>query len=99
MRIAPGMKPGRPFEPEPAWDIAYLFSPQGQWIVSGYLELPDNPFNEFSHGRIEVLPPPTMKHHLLSGHMWFRLNEFVEQGDLGMVLFGPLPVRLWPRKH
>lgn len=48
--------------PEPAWEIAELFPPQGLWSEEEYLALKTNRLVEFDDGSIEVLPLPTKTH-------------------------------------
>ncbi|HEX6960480.1 MAG TPA: Uma2 family endonuclease [Lacipirellula sp.] len=81
---------------EPAWDVALLFPPQGQWSVEEYLSLTDdiNRFVEFTAGRIEVLPTPTVIHQRILVFLFMRLKEFVDAHDLGEVLPSVLRVRL-----
>jgi Uma2 family endonuclease len=83
-----------PTEPEPAWDIALLFPPQGEWDEEDYLELETNQLVEFSDGSIEVLPMPTTTHQLIVAYLYKLLDSFVQAGGLGRVLFAPLKIRL-----
>lgn len=85
-------------QPAPAWEVAYLFPPQGAWSEEEYLALQGNRLVEFSGGVIEVLPMPTTSHQLLVAHLYGLLLAFATQHDLGTVLFAPLRVRLWPGK-
>lgn len=82
---------------EPVWDLAYLYPPQGDWSEEAYLALPGGMQVEFSEGRVEVLPMPTMAHHFVVLYLYRLLNEFVRTRSLGWVLAAPLPVRLRPR--
>jgi Uma2 family endonuclease len=82
-------------EPEPAWEIARLFPAQGHWCEEEYLALDTNHLVELSHGHLEVLPMPTTSHQMLAAYLYGALLAFVTRRDLGMVLFAPLPVRLW----
>jgi hypothetical protein len=52
-------------QPEPTWEVAYLFPTQGSWSEEDYLSLHTNQLVEFSHGFLEVLPMPTTSHQLL----------------------------------
>ncbi len=81
-------------EPEPAWDIALLFPPQGEWSEEDYLELDTNHLVEFSDGSIEVLPMPTTTHQLIVAYLYEVLKEYVKARSLGTMLFAPLRVRL-----
>jgi Uma2 family endonuclease len=84
--------------PEPTWDIARLFPAQGQWSEDEYLALDTNRLVEFSHGFLEVLPMATTDHQLLVGYLYGLLLAFATTRDLGMVLFAPVPIRLWREK-
>jgi Uma2 family endonuclease len=81
---------------EPAWNIALLFPPQGQWSVEEYLSLTDstNCFVEYTGGKIEVLPMPTLVHQRILVYLFMHLKEFVDARGLGEVLPCVLRVRL-----
>jgi Uma2 family endonuclease len=85
---------------EPAWEIAMLFPPQGEWTEEEYLDLTrdTNHLVEFSDGRIEVLSMPTTSHQLIVRALVDVLRAFVEPRNLGDVLFAPLRVRTRGRK-
>ena len=83
---------------EPAWEVALLFPSQGDWSEEEYLALDTNRMVELSDGFLEVLPMPTVLHQLLVKFLHARLEAFVSSRKLGVVLFAPLPVRLWQRK-
>ena len=77
-------------EPEPAWDIARLFPPQGQWSEEDYFALDTNRLVELSDGFIEVLPMPTMVHQLivvLSARRRSRRLPPLSTPKLGTTLF------------
>ncbi len=86
---------------EPAWDIARLFPPQGQWTEADYLALDrfsDNWLLELADGCVEVLPMPDMFHQDIVQFLFLALSAFVSDLQVGRVFFAPLPVRLWPGK-
>ena len=83
---------------EPTWEIAQLFPAQGHWSEEEYFSLVTNHLIEFSHGLLEVLPTPTQSHQLLVAALFESLCSFVRDRDLGMVLFAPMRVQLWPGK-
>lgn len=95
------MKPRSAVEAaEPAWEVAYLFPPQGTWSEEEYLTLQTNHLIEFSHGYLEVLPMPTEAHQFIVAYLYHRLSAFLRQyRPKAMVLFAPLPVRLWAGKY
>lgn len=84
--------------PEPAWDVSRLFPAQGQWSEEEYLALPGNRLVEFDLGLIEVLEMPSQSHQLLVAFLYRLLSDFVRQQGLGLVLFAPLPLKLWDGK-
>ncbi len=82
-------------EPEPTWEIARLFPPQGQWSEGEYLALDGNRLVELSNGNLEVLPIPTTTHQRIVAYLYGVLLAFANAHDLGEVLIAALPVRLW----
>jgi Uma2 family endonuclease len=85
-------------QPQPAWEIAHLFPPQGAWSEEEYLALSSNRLVEYSSGSIEVLPMPTMEHQLIVAFLYSKFLTFLEPRQLGRVLFAPFRLRLWPGK-
>jgi Uma2 family endonuclease len=82
--------------PQPAWEIARLFPPDGAWSVSDYLYLTDdtNQLVEFVDGRVEVLEMPTTAHQRILSFLYAALREFVMDRRLGEVLFAPLRIQV-----
>lgn len=93
-----GITPSRSREPEPTWDIAYLFPAQGSWSVEEYLALNGNRLVEFSNGIVEVLGMPTMIHQLIVGYLHAMLQAFAALQKGGTALFAPFRIRLWDEK-
>ncbi len=91
--------PNATLNAEPTWDIARLFPPQGQWDAEDYLALDTNRLIEFSHGLLEVLIMPTQSHQIITRFLFRLLEQFVMARQLGMVLFAPLRIQLWPNKY
>jgi Uma2 family endonuclease len=79
---------------EPAWEIALLYPPQGNWTEDEYLALDTSRLVELSDGCLEVLPMPTFLHQFVAKYLFALLNDFVNAQARGVVLFAPLPVRL-----
>lgn len=81
---------------EPTWEIARLFPSQGHWSVEEYLSLTDytNQFVEFTDGKIEVLPMPTVVHQRILVFLSMLFKEFVDASELGEVLPSVLRVRI-----
>lgn len=84
--------------PEPAWDVAHLFPPQGGWNEEEYLALPGNRLSEFDHGRIEVLDMPSELHQFLVLFLYEALIAHVRPAQLGWVVVAPMPMKLWEGK-
>ena len=82
--------------PEPVWEIATLYPPQGGWTDEGYLSLTDttNRLIEFTDGRIEFLPMPTKAHQLILMFLLEALRGFVQPTGLGLALPAPLRVKI-----
>jgi Uma2 family endonuclease len=85
-------------QPEPTWEVAYLFPAQGTWSEEEYLALGGNRRVEFSHGFLEVLPMPTTSHQFLVAYLFGLVLAWVSERGLGRVVFAPLRVRLWRGK-
>src|SRR6516225_4851976 len=83
---------------EPAWEVAYLYPYQGEWTEAEYLALDTNRLVELSDGCLEVLPMPLISHQLIIKFLLYALDAFVIARAAGVVLFAPLPVRLWAGK-
>jgi Uma2 family endonuclease len=85
----------------PAWDVAYLFPPQGQWSEDEYLRLDQRGGRivELVHGQFRILPTPNISEHLLCQFLLCNLSDFVSTRSLGFVVHAPLPVRLGPRHY
>ena len=84
---------------EPAWDVALLFPPQGEWSEEEYLALNTNRQVEYCDGRIEVLEMPTALHQLIAAFLYRMLFSFVDARALGIVLPAAYPVRLREGKY
>lgn len=85
-----------PIDAEPAWDIARLFPPQGEWSEEEYftLESITGARVELTDGRIEVLPMPTIRHQLILQWLFKAIDAFVSARSLGLVLVSGTRVRL-----
>jgi Uma2 family endonuclease len=68
---------------------------QGEWTYEDYLRLPeDGNRYEVIRGVLYVTPAPTYKHQIVAGNLQFRFRSFVEERDLGVVLYAPFDVKL-----
>lgn len=82
---------------EPTWEVAQLMPEQGHWSESDFLSLHTNRMAELANGRLEVLPMPTWLHQLIVDYFVQCIRSHLAQADLGgVVLFAPLPARLFP---
>jgi Uma2 family endonuclease len=84
---------------QPAWDVALLYPPQGQWNESDYLRATEttNQLVELRDGSIEVLTMPTPSHQRIVRFLLQSLMSYVSLHPIGEVLFAPLRVRLWEK--
>jgi Uma2 family endonuclease len=82
----------------PAWEVALLFPPQGEWSEQEYLALDTNQLVELSDGCLEVLPMPTLFHQQIVEYLYELFKAFLAIHSLGKVIFAPLPVHLWSGK-
>jgi Uma2 family endonuclease len=81
---------------EPAWEVALLFPPQGEWSEDDYLWLTDHTRRlvEFTDGHIEILPIPTDEHQRMVLFLYRALYAFLAARGSGIVLVAPLRLRL-----
>ena len=86
--------------PQPVWEIATLYPPQGMWTEVGYLALTNSISRliEFTDGKVEFLPMPTKSHQVLLMALLDALRVFVQRDNKGMALPAPLRVRIRPDK-
>jgi Uma2 family endonuclease len=94
-------KKTHPFYPgsgRPAWEVAFLFPPQGEWTEQDYLSLErlrdDTIRIELSRGRLEVLPMPTEVHQFIIQFILTVLTDFTRVHAPGKVSFSGLRLRL-----
>jgi len=99
--IFPSSHPSASGHGEPTWDIALLYPRQGTWSQDEYLSLTDdtNWLIEYTAGRIEFLPMPTIEHQLILRFLMDVLRAFVEPNNIGMVLFAPTRVYVEPDRY
>lgn len=85
---------------EPAWEIATLYSDQGDLGDDEYLELTrcTRRFVEFTDGRVEVLPVPTTQHQLILQFLYEAMKSFITSQKLGVLVFAVLRVQIRDRK-
>ena len=82
---------------EPAWEVTYLFPPQGQWNDSDFLRIHTNQMAELVNGRLEILPMPTWRHQLIVDFLVTNFKDHIKRcGHAGVTLFAPLPSPLFP---
>lgn len=83
-------------KPEPAWQIARLFPPQGHWNESSYLSFTEtlNQLVELVDGRVEVLEMPTKSHQKIVQHLLSLILAFLTEHRLGDAIGAPYRVHL-----
>lgn len=86
-------------EPEPTWEIAYLFPAQGSWTEAEYLALQTNHLVEFTKGHLEFLPMPTPAHQRMVLFLYGLLLAHITPQKLGEVLVAPIRVRVTRGKY
>ncbi len=80
-------------------EIVALLPAQGEWSEHDYLWLTDDlrRLVEWTDGLIEVLPMPTKKHQAILGYLYVAFLALMQRIG-GDVYFGPLRLRVGPRK-
>lgn len=102
---SPAFDPAIPSHPpvigQPAWDLALLYPPQGQWSEEEYLRLTDHTRRlvEYTDGQIEVLSMPTIEHQFMVEFLFLALRNFVAQSKLGNVHFAGVRVYVDSKKY
>lgn len=83
--------------PEPAWEIARLFPPQGQWSEGVYLSFTESMSQivELVDGSIEVPEMPTRTHQRIVHLLLSMLLEFLGDHKAGDAVAAPY--RVWLR--
>ena len=89
-----------PHQAAPAWEIALLFPPQGQWSQRDYLRLTDstNQLVEYTSGWIEILPMPTQKHQDILAYL-FAIFQRLMALTGGKAYFAPLRLFISPDRY
>lgn len=87
----PNIEPG-----QPAWAVATLFPPQGEWTEEDYFRLETGHLVELVNGCLEVLPMPTWLHQRIVAWLFRQFSEWSFRNGRCEVLFAPLPMRLAP---
>lgn len=85
-----------PDRPEPAWEIAKLFPPQGHWSATSYLSFTEslNQLVELVDRRVEVLETPTKSHQKIVQYLLNLFLSFLTTRELGDAISAPYRVRL-----
>lgn len=83
-------------QPQPAWDIARLFPPQGHWTEETYLSFTEslNQLVELVDGYVEVLEMPSKSHQKAVQYLLTRLLTFLTDRSLGEAIAAPYRVHL-----
>jgi Uma2 family endonuclease len=100
MSTAPSTSDPQTVPGGPVWDIARLYPNQGHWSEADYFALSDrNWLIEYSHGRVEFLPMPTISHQRMVLFLYRAFLAYLTALDLGEVLVAPFRVRLDNRTY
>jgi Uma2 family endonuclease len=85
-----------PEKPEPAWEIARLFPPQGHWTEGKYLSFTEslNQLVELVDGHVEVLEMPTKSHQKIVHCLLNLLLAYLTEHDSGDAIGAPYRVRM-----
>jgi len=88
---------------EPTWELRQLDSDQeyprqGEWTEEAYLALNAPFLVELVDGCLEFPPMATMLHQLIVRYLHGKLDAFVTGHALGIALFAPLSMYLWPER-
>ena len=67
----------------PAWEVAKLFPPQGQWSESDFFRIHTNQMAELVNGTLEILPMPNWLHQLIVIFLLDCLRDYLKQKQLG----------------
>lgn len=88
---------GPPAYGDPSWEAVVFLPKQGQWYDEDFLKFHTNRMAELSNGFLEVLPMPNWVHQLIVDFFMDAIKSVIRANCLkGIVLFAPLPVRLFP---
>jgi len=89
------------FEIGPAWEIARLFPNQGYISEGDYLRLTDHSrrLAEFTDGKIEVLPMPTVEHQRIVLYLVNFVRAFILPRNLGEALMAGVRVKTADRQY
>lgn len=82
---------------EPAWEVAEFFPAQGEWKEEDFFRIHSNRMAELVDGKLEILPTPTWLHQLIVDFLVTQIKLHTTGDNVGVTLFAPLPVRLFPR--
>lgn len=76
-------------------DRIHDWPPQGEWTYEDWLRLPDDGARyEVIEGVLYVSPPPSVGHQRTVTKLSSRMDRYVEENDLGLVLTAPVGVKL-----
>lgn len=89
------LEPSTSASPEPVWEIATMYPPQGAWSEADYLCFTDDTDHpiEFTKGQLEFLAMPSRAHQRLVKFFLMVLTTFVDKRALGEVLPGGIRVK------
>ena len=68
--------------------------PAVKYTYEDYRTTPDDQRYELLDGDLIMVPAPNLKHQIVLGRLYYRLQHFVAKHDLGLLLFAPCDVFL-----
>lgn len=68
--------------------------PSGEWTYERYVELDDDQCYEIIDGELLMTPAPGTRHQIIAARLFSRLDRFVDERALGLVLFAPTDIVL-----
>lgn len=71
-----------------------MTDPRVKFTYQDYLQLPDEQRCEVLEGELQMVPAPGVPHQVVLLRLSKIMSDFVEQQDLGLVLFAPVDVIL-----
>ncbi|MGB9715874.1 MAG: Uma2 family endonuclease [Thermodesulfovibrionales bacterium] len=64
------------------------------YTYKDYEKLPEGAPYQLIGGQLVMTPSPVPYHQILIGKIFLKLNEFVEENNLGIIIFAPIDVYL-----
>ncbi|GMT49608.1 MAG: hypothetical protein IEMM0008_1147 [bacterium] len=72
--------------------IAMAVTKQKKWNYEDYYNLDDEKRYEIIEGELIEMPSPGSEHQIISAKIFAKLNNYIENNGLGIVLYSPLDI-------